>query len=122
MKPLVETEHKADDLIIYLSLFKLHKSYLLLMSNQKEMGIGSVTLASPPTIEGVKSTAVSYNLFGVGTNLLHKIIAESASFLLKAPVLVLLFLKIKKKEIELAKPLISFLNNSLEGVLDSKKD
>ena len=60
MKLLAEKEKIIDDLPIYLTLFQLHKSFLLLISDQKEMGIGNVTLGSPPTIEGIKSTSASY--------------------------------------------------------------
>ena len=119
MKLLAEKNIKIDDILFYLILFKLHKSYLLLISDQKNMGIGSVTLGSPPTINGLKSTAASYKLFGVNKQLLSTIIAERASYILKAPVLLLLFLKIKKKEEDIAKPLISFLNEILTEVTKS---
>ena len=117
MKNLIERDITIEDIKIYLTLFKLHKSYILLISDQKDMGIGSVTLASPPLIEGLKSTAASYNLFGVNKKLLSTIISEKASNILKAPVLLLLFLKIKKKEDEIAKPLIKFLNEILKNIV-----
>ncbi len=117
MKNLIERDITIGDIKIYLTLYKLHKSYLLLISDQKDMGIGSVTLASPPLIDGLKSTAASYNLFGVNKKLLSTIICERASNILKAPVLLLLFLKIKKKEDDIIKPLIKFLNEILKNIV-----
>lgn len=121
MKPLVEKSLKIDEIRIYLTLFKLYKSYLLIISDQKEMGIGNVTLGSPPLVEGLKSTTASYNLFGVNSKLLNTIISEKTSHILKAPVLLLLFLKIKKKEEEIAKPLMRFINEILTDLIEKKK-
>lgn len=117
MKCLVEKSIIINDLTINLILFKMYKSFLLLISDQKEMGIGSVTLGSPPLIEGLKSTTASYNLFGVNKKLLSTIISEKTSRILKAPVLLLLFLKIKKNEEEIAKPLMKFLTEMLTEVI-----
>lgn len=116
MKLLVEKSKELEDFTVFLALYELHKSYLLLISDQKEMGIGSVTLGSPPTIEGFKATSATYTLFGVYEKLLSTIIAEKASFLLKAPVLLMLFLKLKKKEEDIAKPLVNFLDEILSEV------
>jgi len=118
MKKLADKSIEIDNTIIYLTLFKLHKSYLLLISDQKDMGIGSVTLASPPLVEGLKSTAASYNLFGVDQKLLSTIISEKTSNILKAPVLLLLFLKIKKNEEGIAKQLMKFLNEILKDIME----
>ena len=117
MKCLVEKSIIINDLTINLILFKMYKSFLLIISDQKEMGIGSVTLGSPPLIEGLKSTTASYNLFGVNKKLLSTIISEKTSRILKAPVLLLLFLKIKKNEEEIAKPLMKFLTELLTEVI-----
>ena len=114
MKILREEKIKIDDSEIFLNLFKLHSSFLLLISDQENMGIGNVTLGSPPIVEGIKSPTASYNLFGVGSKLLSTIIAEKVSKKLNSPVLLLLFLKNKKNEEKIIKPLIKFLN----GVLD----
>ncbi len=120
MKILVEENKDIDDFTIYLTLIELHRSYLLLISNNEQMGIGNVTLGSPSTIEGLKSTASSYKLFGVNNKLISTIIIEKATKILKAPVLLLLFLKTNKKELDIVKPIISFLNDSL-GEYEKKK-
>ena len=122
MKKLADKSIEIDNTIIYLTLFKLHKSYLLLISDQKDMGIGSVTLASPPLVEGLKSTAASYNLFGVDQKLLSTIISEKTSNILKAPVLLLLFLKIKKNEEGIAKQLMKFLNEILKDIAEKQNN
>jgi hypothetical protein len=120
MKLLAEKDIKIEGFTIYLNLFQLHKSFLLLISDQENMGIGNVTLGTPPSIEGLKSTTASYSLFGVDTKLLSTLIAERASNILKAPVLLLLFLKIKKNDKEIAKPLIEFINDVLNVIKEKK--
>ena len=118
MKLLLEKNKEIDGLKVFLSLFKLYKSYLLLISDQEELGIGAVTLSSPPTIEGLKSTSASYALFGVNKKLLSTIVTERVSHLLKAPVLLLLFLKTKKEEEDIVKPIVNFLNESLTEIIE----
>jgi len=110
MELIIEEALEIEDFTIYLKIFKLHKSYLVLLSDNHDMGIGNVTLASPPSIEGLKSTAASYKLFGVGDSLLNTIIAEKISFLLRAPALTLIFLNQKIEDTEVAKPIISRLD------------
>ena len=116
MKLLAKEDKKIEDITVYLNLFKLHKSFLLLISDQPNMGIGNVTLGSPPIIEGIRSPTASYNLFGINTKMLSTIIAERASNILKAPVLLLLFLKNKKDDDEIIKPLVNFLNEVLKEI------
>ena len=92
MKKLIEKCKKVEDLTIYLTLFSLYKSYLLLISDKEEMGIGNVSLGIPQTIDGIKSSSTSYAYFGIKQKLLSTIIVEKSSHVLKAPVLLLLFL------------------------------
>ena len=117
MKLLADENIIIDDITIYIKLFRLYKSFQLLISDQPNMGIGNVTLGSPTVIEGIKSPSASYNLFGVHTKLLSTIIAERAANILKAPVLLLVFLKNKKDDIDMIKPLISFLNKILSDII-----
>jgi len=116
MIPIVNKDFLVDNVKIYLVLFKLYKSYLLLISDQKEMGIGNVTLGTPPIIEGLKSVSASYSLFGLEKKLLSTIISEKASHTLKSPVLLLLFLRDRDKETEIAKPLLNYLNEILSEI------
>ncbi len=120
MKLLKQKHLSHDDQVIYLKLFQMHKSFLLLISDQELMGIGNVTLSSPPIIQGLKATSASYNLFGMKENLLSKIIAEKSSSILRAPVLLLLFLKSIQKEEEILKPLVTFLKEILEEVIKER--
>ena len=93
MRAILDKSLHIEDLVIFIKIFKLHKSFLTLISDQKELGIGDVTLSSPPSIDGMKSTSSSFKLFGIHKNLLSSIIAKRISYILKAPVLVLSFLR-----------------------------
>lgn len=119
MKVLIDKLIEIEEIVFFFKLFKLHKSYLALISDQKEMGIGDVTLASPERIKGVKSTSSSYNLFGIHQKLLSSVIAKRMTNYLDAPVLVLLFMKNKVEEKEFTPPLVEFINNCLEEVGNS---
>jgi len=121
MKFLTERNIEVENLKIYLTLFKLYKSYLLLISDQRDMGIGNVTLGSPSVVKGVRSPTSSYNLFGMNGNLLSTIIAEKASNALNAPVLLLLFLKNKFEDEKIIKPIINFLKEVLEEILERNR-
>jgi len=120
MKLLVDQNFTIDDYVIYINLFKLHNSFLLLISDQEDLGIGNVTLGAPSIVEGIKSPTASYNLFGLNSKLISTIIAEKASKVLNAPVLLLLFLKNKKKEEKIIKPLIKFVNEILDGLTEKE--
>lgn len=120
MKLLVERNIEVEKIKIYVTLFKLYKSYLLLISDQGDLGIGNVTLGSPSIIKGVKSPTTSYNLFGIKSNLLSSIIAERVSTVLNAPVLLLLFLKSKIEDEKILKSIINFLNQILEEILEKE--
>ncbi len=117
---LIEKTKSINEINVYLKLFKLHKSFLLLLSDHEEMGIGSVTLGTPSTFEGLKSSISSYALFGLDQKLLNGVVVERAAHILKAPVLLLLFLKGVKKEEEFAKPLILFINDVLKEVVENQ--
>lgn len=114
MKLIVEKDIDIDSLKIYLRLFELHKSYLLLISDNEEFGIGDVTIATPIRIDEMKIKSKSYKLFGIHKELLNQIIAEKFSSSLNAPVLLILFLKDIKNEQEVIKPLMKFINEILK--------
>ncbi|MFO8019477.1 MAG: hypothetical protein R6U96_12675 [Promethearchaeia archaeon] len=114
MKLIGKKSKDLDSISLYLKLHKFNKGYLLLVSDKEEMGIGNVSLGTPTNIEEMKTTSSSYRLFGVDKSYLSKILVERAANVLKEPVLLLLFLKTKKREEELAKPLIQILDELLD--------
>jgi hypothetical protein len=117
MKLIIEKSKQLERIKIFISIFKLHKSYLVLISDQEAMGIGNVTLGIPPSIEGMKVSAATHQLFGVQQKILSNIIVEKISTFLNAPVLLLLFLKSVSTDQEVSKPLSVFLNEVLNDVL-----
>ncbi len=116
MKKIVDKTIQIKDLTIFIKIFKLYKSYLALISDQKELGIGNITLSSPPTIKGMKSTSTSFKLFGLQNDLSTSIIAKKLSYVLKSPVLVLFFLKSEDHEEEIIKSIVNFINIQFEDL------
>ncbi len=116
MEPISERNLLINNVNFYISLFKLHKSYLILLSDQKEMGIGSVTLSTPSLIEGVKTSSTSYSLFGIENKIANKLIVERVANMLNTPVLLLSFLKTKMTEENFIKPVMSCLNEMVSNL------
>ena len=116
MKLIIEKSKQLEKFKIYISIFKLHKSYLVLISDQETMGIGNVTLGIPPSIEGMRISAATHQLFGVQQKILSNIIVDKISSFFNAPVLLLLFLKSTGDDQEISKPLSVFLNEVLNEI------
>ncbi len=113
MKKIIDKCKDFGDFKIYIVLFKLIKGYLLLISDKKEMGLGEITLATPNLIDGLESRSFSQKFISISDSKLSNVIAEKVSYKLRNPALVLLFLDKKLKDSEIAKPLISYLNDCL---------
>jgi hypothetical protein len=113
MNIIAEKKIKLDLITIYFTLVKLYRGYILLISDHEEFGLGSISLSTPPINEALKSTSVSYQLFGMEHNLLSKMIVEKASYNLNEPVVLLLFLKEREKEKELIRPIMNGLQEIL---------
>ena len=116
MKLIIQKSKQLEKNKIYISIFKLHKSYLVLISDQEAMGIGNVTLGIPPSTEGMKISAATHQLFGVQQKILSSIIVNKISSFFNAPVLLLLFLKSVSNDQDVSKPLSVFLNEVLSGI------
>ena len=86
-------EGELDQFQVQATFLKLQNSYLLLVSDQPEFGIGTVTLSAPPS--GISSEASSspFNIFGMKNNILANLIGRNASKSLKVPVLSLVLIK-----------------------------
>jgi len=120
MKPIIERTKQFDKIKIHITIFKLYKSYLVLISDQETMGIGSVTLGIPPRIEGMKVSAATHQLFGIQQKILSNIIVEKISSFFNAPVLLLMFLKSISDDQEISKPLILFLNEVINEIANKE--
>jgi hypothetical protein len=119
MKLIVEKLFELEKYRIFFKLFKLQNSYLLLISDQEDLGIGNVTLGSPINIKGIKSSSTSYQLFGVQRKLLNKVITEKIASFLKSPVLLLLFLKMVENEEDIIHDLMISINNTLDNLKEN---
>lgn len=114
MKEIITKIFEFEDFSIFLKLFQLHKSHLLLLSDKEDMGIREVTLSSPTTIEGLKANSSTYNLFGMHHNTLNSIIAKRAAHLCQTPVLTLVFLAHQIEDQEVIKTIVNFLNQVMK--------
>jgi hypothetical protein len=81
-----------EGLTIQTAIFKLHKSFLLFVTDQADFGIGTVNFSIPPS--GISTQAINspFNLFGLKNTLLSSVIGKNATTHLKAPVLSLVYL------------------------------
>ena len=120
MKEIINTQFSFQTIKLYIKLFSLYKSYLLLISEKQEMEIGSVTLASPSLIEGMKPSSSSHMFFGIKDKLITQVISERTALALKTPVLLIFHLISDVKEENLIKPLMSFIKDSIEDLLSKK--
>jgi len=116
MKEIINNQFLFQEIKLYIKLFRLNKSHILLISERKEMDIGSVTLASPSLIEGLNPSSLSYMLFGIKNKMISQVISEKIAITLKTPVLLLLHLISDLKEEELVKPLMKFINHSIDEI------
>lgn len=118
MKEIIDSQFSFQTIKLYIKLFKLYKSHIILVSENQEMDIGSVTLASPSLIEGTKPSSTSYVLFGIKDRLITQVISERLALVLKTPVLLVFHLVSDVKEEDLIKPLIKFINDSIEELIN----
>jgi hypothetical protein len=88
-------EGQADfgDFVVHVAIIPLKKSYLILITDQAEYGIGSVILSTPPVLEGMSATSSPITLFGLKNNLLANLVGKTASKKLQVPVMTLLLIK-----------------------------
>ena len=122
MKEIINKQFSFQEIKLYFKLVRLNRSHILLISEQKEMEIGSVTLASPSSIEGIKPSSTSYMLFGIKNKMITQVISEKAAITLKTPVLLIFHLISEVKEEDLVKPLMEFINNSIEELNNKNSD
>ena len=116
MKEIINKQFSFQEVKLYIKLFRLNRSHILLVSEHKEMDIGTVTLASPSLIGGLNPSSTSYMLFGIKNKMVTQIISEKTAITLKTPVLLVLHLISEIKEEELVKPLMTFINDSIKGL------
>ena len=120
MKEIIDSQFSFQTIKLYIKLFELNKSHILFVSENQEMDIGSVTLASPSLIERTKPSSTSYMLFGIKNRLITQVISERMALALKTPVLLIFYLISDVKEEDLIKPLIRFINDSIEELINKK--
>jgi hypothetical protein len=82
-----------ENLTITTTFLSLKDSYLLLVTDQDQFGIGTVTLSIPPTGLGTVGSSSPFSMFGMKNSLLANLIGKNASKKLKKPVLSLIFIK-----------------------------
>ncbi len=93
LKIVGEGNASAFEFNVRVLFIALHKSYLVLVSDQEEFGIGTVTLSSPPTLEGTNAMSAPALLFGLKNDMLANMIGKISSQKLKQPILSLIFIK-----------------------------
>jgi len=99
------------NLTIHVSIIKLHKSFLILVSDQPEYGLGTITLSSPPLLEGTKAMSSPFPIFGLKNNMIANMVGNIASQKFNTPVLSLVYILEQNMKQEL------IMKTTLEAVL-----
>jgi|SRR6056297_1549749 len=113
-------EGKASfgDFVVFSAIIKLKHSYLTLVTDQEEYGIGTLTLATAPNelFESKGAASSPYNFFGLKYNLLTNVISKMLSKELKKPAMVMLLIKKEgiKSEIVM-KTVVKAVKNALDN-------
>ena len=94
-------EASYSEYTIKATIIRLQKSFLLLVSDQPEFGIGTVTLSAPPAMSGLDAASSPFNIFGMKNNLLANLLGKMASKHLNSPVLSLVFILDEKLKPEI---------------------
>ena len=111
-----EGQANYGEYYVYATFISLYKSYLLLVTDQKEYGIGNVTLSGPPTGIGQASSS-PFNLFGLRNPLLSNMIGKTSSKLLKSPVISMVFIKEKElKQDIIMKLALEAVKNAIKNI------
>jgi hypothetical protein len=111
----------VDFFSVYCTIIKLENSFLVLFSDQTGYGLGTISLGSPPMIDGTKAEATPFSVFGYKHQILSKLITQMCSTKLRAPVLTLLFIKSDKiKQETLSKLIVESFNDALENMKDNE--
>ena len=118
-----EGSANIENFTVKATFLALNNSYLLLVSDQDQFGIGTVTLSTPPTNFGTNATSSPFNIFGMKNSMLTNAIGKSASKQLQKPVLSLVFIMEKdlKQEI-LIKTTMEAVTHAIEDVHNKAKE
>ena len=88
-----EGEATEKEFTAHAAFISLQNSFLLLVTDQPEFGIGTVTLSAPPSGVMTKATSSPFNIFGMKNTMLSGLIGKTTSKMLKKPILSLILIK-----------------------------
>jgi hypothetical protein len=110
---VAESQSSYADFTVNVVVIALKKSYLTLITDQPEYGIGTVILGSPPVVEGTGATSSPLTLFGLKNSILSNMIGKTMSRKLTAPVLAVVFIKNEQIKPEI------ITKTTMDAVLDA---
>ncbi len=118
-----QSESTQGTLKIQVSIIKLHKSYLFLVTDQPEFGLGTITLSSPPSLDGTKAISSPFPIFGLKNNMIANMVGNIASQKLNTPVLSLIYiLEQNMKQEIIMKITLDAVIKALNNCKESKKE
>jgi hypothetical protein len=118
----IETQAEDKSLTIKAAFIKLMNGYLILITDQTEFGIGTVTLSAPPSGISEKALTSPFSVFGFKNTYLANIIGKAASKQLGVPVLSLVFIKESTlKPQVIMKTTMDAVNKGIRQILDNNK-
>ncbi|MHA1338622.1 MAG: hypothetical protein ACTSRZ_00030 [Promethearchaeota archaeon] len=118
---LIEHSLSINNYYVKCAIIPLHKSYLILITDQQQYGIGNILLSFPPKIEGLNPLSSTSPLFGVNERIIEKIISELSTVKLKKPCLTISFFKdIDQDKQEKSKIILTCLKQALVKIEEKK--
>lgn len=118
-----QSESIQGNLKIQVSIIKLHKSFLILVTDQPEYGLGTITLSSPPSLDGTKAMSSPFPIFGLKNNMIANMVGNMASQKLNTPVLSLIYiLEQNLKQEIIMKITLDAVLKALESCKEPKKE
>ncbi|MCP4764076.1 MAG: hypothetical protein GY870_20050 [archaeon] len=99
-------------------IISLDRSYLVLVTDQSNYGIGNIMMSAPPFIEGTRAMSTPSPLFGLKQNLLTKMVSEFCAVKLKNPCIVMVHvLGMQRKEQFVSNCVMKSLKQTIEEVI-----
>ena len=96
LKVIGEGAAEHENFQVAVCIVELLKSYMILVTDQLEFGIGTISLAAPSNDIFKTTSSSPFNIFGFKNNTLANLVSKTASGKLKLHILSMILIKEEK--------------------------